>query len=121
MNENELAPCPFCGGKAKVESCEDGPVAWCENPSCGTVVVCAYQWNTRPVEDALRAELEQARASNAELTDALGWFVAAYDWGIIGALPNGNRANGVDEGEVEGGMVLTAAINRARGNIAKGR
>jgi hypothetical protein len=57
MNE-ELKPCPFCGGKAWVF---DGDSVGCENtcingdPTDGDLPTFKT-WNTRPIEDELRAD-----------------------------------------------------------------
>lgn len=54
---DELKPCPFCGGiNIAKASGENGTMC----RSCGSEGF--GEWNTRPVEDALRAELAAARA-----------------------------------------------------------
>lgn len=63
---SELKPCPFCGKKIKEVPGFNG-VCGCESDNCqGSLVeyMTLDEWNTRPVEDALRAriaELEQAQ------------------------------------------------------------
>jgi len=63
---NELKPCPFCGGNAVVNG--DG------NAECGDCFVESLtDWNTRPIEDALRAriaELEESIEMKNEATKA---------------------------------------------------
>ena len=63
---DELKPCPFCGSKA-VNDILNG--IYCSNKNC-------YQykhldpistWQSRPIEDALRAQLETANNENANL------------------------------------------------------
>jgi hypothetical protein len=69
-----LRACPFCGGEPTT------PIplneVWCENQKCGAHVYvcddpygaggdCVATWNTRPVEDALRAERDAAQAEAA--------------------------------------------------------
>lgn len=62
MSEEELRPCPFCGGKNVLSTeLQDGLpfIAYCQ---CGAENE-AENWNTRPIEDELRkriAELSQA-------------------------------------------------------------
>lgn len=60
----ELRPCPFCGGEAEStpgrhEQC----YARCSMFGCeaNNPWVAIEDWNSRPIEDALRAELEEAR------------------------------------------------------------
>jgi hypothetical protein len=82
---DELKPCPFCGEKAeiRVKQWIDGEgypdkLVWVECPDCGDTHR-PDNWNTRPIEDALRAELETAyfekaefQESNTRLREALG-------------------------------------------------
>src|SRR5574340_379758 len=66
---DELKPCPFCGEKAtKPETMIDGCVC-CSNPDCvaWTFPSTIKQWQTRPIEDALRAEL-------GALKERTGWI-----------------------------------------------
>lgn len=76
MSENEgnvkrLEPCPFCGGNANRETGRYAlRWAWCENPSCRAFARAELPidtWNTRPLEDALRAELASVKLENARL------------------------------------------------------
>ena len=57
----ELKPCPFCGQPARIHF--NGTAVTCSNDDCPSIVdwLSQREWNTRPVEDALRAELSQAR------------------------------------------------------------
>ena len=59
----ELKPCPFCGSEAIDASYnEDGYMAVCSNRDCemdGDPLL-TNTWNTRPIEDALRKQLEIA-------------------------------------------------------------
>lgn len=82
---DDLRPCPFCGSKPIMEISEDVrlgiiELANCVCRNCGASspliqvrstpyfeVRMQKLWNTRPLEDALRAELETARARIAEL------------------------------------------------------
>ena len=67
-DETKLKPCPFCGGKAeRWEHDEDIIKTGCKKcfyvyPYLETDVdEAAEMWNTRPIEDALRAALEEIR------------------------------------------------------------
>jgi len=81
---SELKPCPFCG--TTVVSIEiDGLYRWveCGNASCLASVkprsflvdagnanhIVATDWNTRPIEDALRAENERLRKALEKITE----------------------------------------------------
>lgn len=73
MND-ELKPCPFCGNNVARN-------AWgnlhCLN--CNYTYYITYErhddwWNTRPIEDALRSELAQARARIAQLEAERRWI-----------------------------------------------
>lgn len=77
---DELKPCPFCGstevmaiwdGNAASITCAcsgTGPYAWMDDRDrtkgrdAEVVEDAIRMWNTHPVEDALRAELEALRA-----------------------------------------------------------
>jgi hypothetical protein len=69
--ELELKPCPHCGGKAiytNVDGYEakgDYKTYWCRCGECDKVGIpyAVDFWNTRPIEDQLRAELEAAKAA----------------------------------------------------------
>ena len=73
MTEQELKPCPFCGNVMINRLDEIGLVAWCqechaEGPMMDNWDAC---WNSRPIEDALRAELAAKDAEIARLNKAL--------------------------------------------------
>jgi hypothetical protein len=73
-NQYGIEPCPFCG--TSVVSCEyDGHYIWveCGNSNCKASMMAVRMdngdadeakkiWNTRPIEDALRAQLAEAQA-----------------------------------------------------------
>jgi len=61
---SDIKPCPFCGEKAQQSIFLEGTWANCANESCQLPIDIEFissQWNTRPVEDALRGELNQAK------------------------------------------------------------
>jgi hypothetical protein len=71
----ELKPCPFCGKPAYTECVDDGCYAMCPNIECEFAGTGSQKaWNTRPIEDALRAELEAVKVelqqANSETTAA---------------------------------------------------
>lgn len=59
----ELKPCPFCGEMAFWDSEFAGIYCRCgaEITFCESDKEAAEKWNTRPIEDALRAENERLR------------------------------------------------------------
>lgn len=77
----ELKPCPFCGGKAEIEIGKIGAVKDWYYVGCQSCTGSSENpdWNTRPVEDSLRAENEKLRGLIGELVeDAMqGWGFAA--------------------------------------------
>ena len=89
---SELKPCPFCGGNAyecdythpnggdwyfvKCDVCD------AKSDEYHTQEVANNKWNTRPIEDALRAEVEQLKADNSRMREVLDEIINAYD-GII--------------------------------------
>ena len=98
-----LKPCPFCGGSSAMyyqrESSKRGPHGYMcvrclaigpvrEMPECEDVSVLTL-WNTRPIEDQLRRELEEARV-------AYGWATSPH------ASPEQ-----VEEGEVRLAAILS--------------
>jgi len=91
---SELKPCPFCG--TSVVGIEyDGLYRWveCGNMDCnaaGKVFafltdvgnadhIVANNWNTRPIEDGLRAELARRDEIIARLKEVGGWMYIAHD------------------------------------------
>jgi hypothetical protein len=71
---DELKACPFCGGAHELEKIRDMHFGICEEISCsGRVLMTAYNaeqaermmelWESRPIEDALRAELAALKAA----------------------------------------------------------
>lgn len=62
----EFKPCPFCGS-ADIHD-DDSSWFWCMDCGYGFEYGSGWktgwveQWNTRPIEDALRAEVEQLRS-----------------------------------------------------------
>ena len=66
---SNLKPCPFCGSKATLRG-GNGGASWiiCDNDTCratqgiGVTDFDAIKlWNTRPAEDALKAEVERLK------------------------------------------------------------
>lgn len=60
MSEQELQPCPFCGADAELIHASPSST-FSENPCCSCENSCSEgvdieTWNTRPLEDQLRAE-----------------------------------------------------------------
>jgi hypothetical protein len=79
--EAKLKPCPICGGEAQLEDYRDGGgngyAVHCQTFTCQTcgpvdlgISGAIEQWNSRPLEDALKDELvtEQARLDAAKIT-----------------------------------------------------
>ena len=74
MSDQTLKPCPFCGHAAQTVVSFGEPVAGCVNgvcDLCDTEWLDEEAWNTRPVEDALRAENDRLRAAIEAAVDAL--------------------------------------------------
>lgn len=75
MSNTELKPCPFCGGEAKIATCDWGYAmkeywAYC---SCGCETKKFYskervieKWNTRKPMDNIVEELEEAKEKVAK-------------------------------------------------------
>lgn len=72
---SELKNCPFCGRDAIRNDKKSyiGVAVSCGNKAChlSRSRIPKKGWNTRPIEDALRAENEQLRADNARMREAL--------------------------------------------------
>lgn len=94
---DELKPCPFCGADAEYEGPDDLPMIGCQTGCAVNPAVCIHTddaenndparhvtlaWNTRPIEDALRAEIaalkKVVRAADAVIEAE--WMVS-HDWG----------------------------------------
>ena len=63
---SELKPCPFCGGEA--ELCYSEVDTFCRK--CN-VIQETEMWNTRPIEDELRARIAELEAESDQLTARL--------------------------------------------------
>jgi Lar family restriction alleviation protein len=59
MTMEELKPCPYCGGKAEYDNCDNGTGQWIECDDCGAMLKVPYStsyerlfsmWNRRVVE-----------------------------------------------------------------------
>lgn len=77
---SELKPCPFCGNETIYDVAIETNRAAVRCTKCGHGINGAppeavYKlWNTRPIEDALRAELAQARDALKQIRE-----LAKYD------------------------------------------
>jgi hypothetical protein len=68
MSAEDVKPCPFCGSPPARDRLPYGlPVLQCANPNCEVSggALTWGEWQTRPVEDALRARAEKAEAALA--------------------------------------------------------
>jgi hypothetical protein len=68
MNTEDVKPCPFCGTPPARDRLPYGlPVLRCANPNCDvhSGALTWVEWQTRPVEDALRTRAEKAEAALA--------------------------------------------------------
>ena len=61
---NTLKPCPFCGG-TKICTEKGINLNYCDNCSAESNV---EHWNTRPIEDELRARIAELEAEIDQLT-----------------------------------------------------
>ena len=80
MGQHELKPCPFCGS-VEVEA-EDHPTSPERMVACGGCGCGAFvsDWNTRPGEDRLAAEvaaLKEQNATGVGMTDKMEEYLAA--------------------------------------------
>ena len=74
---DELRECPFCGAPGAVENMPERSKAWSWFPMCSkcSVTLGGFEtkkkgiiaWNTRPIEDALRAEVLRLNAQYYEM------------------------------------------------------
>ena len=81
---SELKLCPFCGGEAQVNTWTMHGITesrcFCPNSDCPNSVrtVALEQWNARPIEDALRAEIARLQE---KLHDEMSQLEIATDLG----------------------------------------
>ena len=73
----ELRPCPFCGEMPKVNDWTVKGITdkrcFCDNEKCPVYLsktIAIDDWNTRPIEDELRAEIERLKVRIEELEAA---------------------------------------------------
>ena len=86
---DELKPCPFCGHEPKYIGANAQFAVACVNDACLCLANSDYvgAWNTRPVEDALRARVTDLEAQWASVP----WeaIVMTCRDNISGDLPRG--------------------------------
>lgn len=83
---NELKPCPFCGSDHyQHEGNSDGGELWFSCQNCGAYSPVSTntdgddysetvaKWNTRPLEDALRAEIATLKSENERLKSSINF------------------------------------------------
>ena len=85
--KSTLKPCPFCGIKAEINDISKTIVddrvcgCWADN-----IFLTKEDWNTRPLEDALRAERDAAMKARREAEGMVERLIEAgnympLDWG----------------------------------------
>jgi Lar family restriction alleviation protein len=90
---DELKPCPFCGRKPYYEVSDDFHIVCCSGGeacevgfSGETKDEAIAKWNTRPIEDNLRAERDAALERVRYITAGLE---AAYTAWLLNEYPQG--------------------------------
>lgn len=120
--ELRAKPCPFCGVSPLLESGtqegfkKDECLISCDNGYCkDTIVKCVSveSWNTRPIEDQLRADLEKVRTELRWSKDNLAALLIAI-WPIEESILKAEAW--VPRGEWKG--QLLGAIDRSRECLA---
>ncbi len=94
----KLKPCPFCGGDGEIVGAKWHPFVTCSSGICslGNIAYTVKEWNTRPIEDRLTAEVARLRGlvrdgieafrhtreyvGEHRLPEVHGW--SWYDWTI---------------------------------------
>jgi hypothetical protein len=81
---SKLKPCPFCGKKRHLrfepfEGSTDTGIVVCICGASYTTIEQGADWNTRPIEDGLRAEIEALQKELDELKDLYRWHKIADD------------------------------------------
>ena len=91
-----LKVCPFCGSEAVRVPGGEYDRCYCSNAKCPEFpgYMSLTDWNTRPIEDALRKQLEVALAELDYLEPRTDEYVKAS---IIKTLEEINRIGGMNE------------------------
>ena len=72
--EEELKACPFCGNKPSFNPITK-EVACIRYHKLAIGTYTAREWNTRPLEDALQAKLENIKAKTQVMLDCVDYTV----------------------------------------------
>ena len=73
-----LKACPFCGEQPETSKDYFGSeerLAFCRNCGTDNNPFTYSEWNNRPIEDKLKAEIERLKAENKELNNALDVYL----------------------------------------------
>ena len=82
---SELKPCPFCGEDERIGIYADDVAVcntcWSESPLAGS----AQGWSTRPTEDRLRRERDEARRALEEIRTTISPVdeIDVCDWKLM--------------------------------------
>ena len=94
---SELKPCPFCGEEILWNVYPDGEIqGHCTTKGCQLfftdfIGMELSVWNSRPIEDALRAENERLRQALEVYADENAWVAITYQDRLYPAfLPHNN-------------------------------
>ena len=132
----DMIPCPYCPSEsAAVAVVQEGigyagrcEVCYTRGPVDPTIEGAVIGWNTRPIEDALRAEIERLQARLAELEPGekeVKWHKFEYGlWAHRKRIYVWRPSEGISRAEIEiqmRGMTPAEARRMAKALVAAAR